>query len=58
MKGSMEHIPRCPIGTIPNHDLLEPENGTRKTNCFMLSSRPGPCVSAVAPYVVNVHCSP
>lgn len=58
MISSVEHIPRCRIGTISNLDLLAPEYGSRKTNRSMLSSRAGPCVSTLAPYAVKDHFSP
>ena len=57
MNDSMEHILGCRLGLVSDHDLLELENATCKTNCFMLSSRLGPCVSIIAPYVVSEHYS-
>ena len=53
MSDSVEHVYRCRIGPIPNHHLLELENETLKTNCDMLSIRPGPCVSLLATYLIH-----
>ena len=49
MNDSVEHISRCHFGPIPHHHLLEFENETLKTNRFVLSTKPGPCVSLLAP---------